>query len=223
MLKLEVIGNLGSDARLESSNGGEFVCFNVAHTERVSKSDGQVTEKTVWVSCTLNGRNEKLMPYLKKGQKVWVNGDPTFRTFHSEKQRQLVVGVNLFVRTLELVGAQPEAVPRVLFSTDGVQVDVSKYYWSKNDDNKPRALFSQGGAEFVQDNNGFIYPTGRETVQQEEQQNVQTTSDNNAGEYFGEPNDNNPLNVGNKTVDTQNANDQPSKTEEKKQTKSNKK
>lgn len=166
MMKLSIIGNLGADARLEAANGGEFVAFNVAHTETIHKADGSKQERTTWVSCTINGKNERLLPYLKKGTKVYAMGDPTFRTFHSEKQRQLVVGVNLFVRSLELVGATPDAVPRALFDTDGLQHNVEKYYWSENKSRKERSLYSSSGAQFIQDYKGFILPVGSEAAEQ---------------------------------------------------------
>lgn len=104
MLKLEVIGNLGSDAKLQESPGGKFVAFNVAHTsKRTDKSTGEVIERTTWVSCTWNGAGGNLLGWLLKGTKVYVSGDMTLREYKG-LDGLMHTGVNLFVRDIELCG-----------------------------------------------------------------------------------------------------------------------
>lgn len=105
MLKLSVIGNLGADARLQETINGKFIAFNVAHTnKRTDRSTGQVVENTQWVSCTLNGENHGVFPYLTKGTKVYVDGDLSLRSFTGQDGLQHV-GLNLFVRNIELCGS----------------------------------------------------------------------------------------------------------------------
>lgn len=115
MIKVEIIGNLGADAQLQEKNGNKFVAFRVANTDKwIDKSTGQVIESTQWISCTLNGDGGALLPYLKKGTKVFVRGNAQFVIFSSAKTRQMEVGVNLFVREIELCGgatAQETAKP----------------------------------------------------------------------------------------------------------------
>ena len=109
MIKIEIIGNLGADALLQEKNGNKFVAFRVANTDKwVDKSTGQVIESTQWISCTLNGDGGALLPYLKMGTKVFVRGNAKFVIFSSAKTRQMEVGVNLFVREIELCGGQKE-------------------------------------------------------------------------------------------------------------------
>ena len=109
MIKVEIIGNLGADAMLQEKNGNRFVAFRVANTDKwVDKATGQVIESTQWISCTLNGDGGALLPYLKKGSKVFVRGNAQFVIFSSAKTRQMEVGVNLFVREIELCGGQKE-------------------------------------------------------------------------------------------------------------------
>ena len=106
MLKLEVIGNLGADARLQENVNGKFVAFNVAHTSRrTDRSTGEVVENTQWVSCTLNGNGGNLLQFLTKGTKVYVSGDMTLRTYTGNDKLQHV-GINLFVRDIELCGGR---------------------------------------------------------------------------------------------------------------------
>lgn len=109
MIKVEIIGNLGADATLQEKNGNRFVAFRVANTDKwVDKSTGQVIEYTQWISCTLNGDGGALLPYLKRGTKVFVRGNAQFVVFSSAKTRQMEVGVNLFVREIELCGGAKE-------------------------------------------------------------------------------------------------------------------
>jgi len=75
MLNAAVIGNLGSDPELKhSANGTALLRFNVAANQRV-RVDGEWTDKTEWVRCTLFGaRAESLAQRLTKGTKVYVSG-----------------------------------------------------------------------------------------------------------------------------------------------------
>lgn len=109
MIKLEVIGNLGADAQLQEKNGNRFVSFRVANTDKwTDKATGQIIESTQWISCTLNGDGGALTPFLKKGSKVFLRGNAQFVIFSSAKTHQMEVGVNLFVREIELCGGQKE-------------------------------------------------------------------------------------------------------------------
>lgn len=109
MIKIEVIGNLGADAQLQEKNGNRFVSFRVANTDKwTDRATGQIIESTQWISCTLNGDGGALTPYLKKGCKVFIRGNAQFVVFSSAKTHQMEVGVNLFVREIELCGGQKE-------------------------------------------------------------------------------------------------------------------
>lgn len=155
MLTTIVIGNLGANAEFHSENGNEFVSFKVAHTDRYKGNDGQDKEETVWVSCVLNGRADKLLQHLTKGTKVCVVGDASVRTYHSKKMQRLVAGVNVFVRQIELIGARPDAVPPYLFDTEGVQHNITKYFFCQDIKNQP--LFDKDGTEYTVTKDGWVY------------------------------------------------------------------
>lgn len=108
MFKVEVIGNLGADAVVKSENGRDWVQFNVAHTDKWKSDDGTVHEQTQWVSCFINGRDTKALPYLVKGKQVFVRGDARLRTYSSEQQRGVVAGISINVREYELIGGKVE-------------------------------------------------------------------------------------------------------------------
>lgn len=74
MIETIMIGNIGADAKIVRTNGNEFVSFNVAHTDRYRKQDGQNVEDTMWVSVTMDGDGGNLLPYLTKGKCVCLRG-----------------------------------------------------------------------------------------------------------------------------------------------------
>lgn len=109
MIKVEIIGNLGADAQLQLVNGNKFVSFRVANTDKwTDKTTGEITSSTQWISCSLNGEGGALLPYLKKGTKVFVRGNAQFIIYSSAKSHKMEVGVNLFVREIELCGGVAE-------------------------------------------------------------------------------------------------------------------
>lgn len=108
MLKIEIIGNLGADAERKSSAYGDFYTFNVGSNRKFTNSSGVLETRTDWVSCNVNHDITRVLPWLVKGQKVFVRGDVSVRVY--EKNGQHFAGLNCNVRELELVG-QKEAKP----------------------------------------------------------------------------------------------------------------
>lgn len=109
MLKIEVIGNLGADAEKRSVNGSTFVALRVCHSHKiVNQSTGEVTEESVWLSCTWPGDGGKLLQFLKKGQKVFIRGNGSLRTFKSNKDGLMHAGLNIRVGEIELCGFAPQ-------------------------------------------------------------------------------------------------------------------
>ena len=112
MIKIEVIGNLGADAQVQTHNGNKFVSFRVANTDVwTDKASGEIHKETQWISCTLNGDGGSLTPYLKKGVKVFLRGNAQFVVYSSPKTKRMEAGVNLFVREVELCGGSKENTP----------------------------------------------------------------------------------------------------------------
>lgn len=156
MLKLQIVGNLGSDAEIYSENGHKFVKLSIAHTERRRNPDGSDRESTTWVSATINGDGGNLFQYLKKGTKVYAYGDVGLRVYHSEKERRMMPGMNLFIRDIELVGAQVDEVPRDLYDNEGVAYRVNKYYHCQGA--PTGVLQSKSGALFGVSAEGWVSP-----------------------------------------------------------------
>lgn len=156
MFKATIIGNLGANAEFHNENGSEFVTFKVAHNERFRSKDGSTNERSVWVSCILNGRADGLMPYLVKGATVALFGDLRLKTYHSAKMHALVAGADLFVRSIDLVGSRPDTIPSRLYDTEGIEHSISKWYYC--DTAKGRQLLTQSGDMYTVDANGWVSP-----------------------------------------------------------------
>lgn len=172
MLQVILIGNLGSDAETKSANGREFTTFRVAHNDSWTDQNGVKHESAIWVDCILNER-PKVADYLKRGQMVAVMGNASLRTYSSEKDRCIKAGLTVNVRTIELLGGSGDLVPSSLADVNGILHRVSKHYWT---DMPNITLFSQRGAQFVTDANGFVTPLQQTPVAEQ----AETTPEDNS-------------------------------------------
>lgn len=80
---ITIIGNLGKDPEIKKlQNGSSVAHFSVATTERWT-SNGERQERVTWfnVDCWQNGDKglvtNVIQPYLRKGSKVFITGQPT--------------------------------------------------------------------------------------------------------------------------------------------------
>ena len=74
--KVILIGNLGRDAEVRFTPGGQAVAtLNLATTEQWNDREGQRQEKTEWHRIVLWGKPaEALQQYLVKGKQIYVEG-----------------------------------------------------------------------------------------------------------------------------------------------------
>jgi len=111
MFKFEMIGHLGQDAQARHTAGTNQVAinFSVAYSERWKDSQGMVQERTTWVNCTLWRDQAKLaiVPYLKKGQLVYIEGRPEARGYTS-RDGQVRGDLRMHVSNVELLGSTPQ-------------------------------------------------------------------------------------------------------------------
>lgn len=169
MLQTIIIGNLGADAEVKTSNGKEFTTFRVAHSDRWKDESGQSHENTQWIDCVLSGK-PSVVEYLKKGTTVYVSGTATLRVYSSPKDRCMKAGLTINVRTIELIGGKVDNVPSMLYrADDGSQVDVTKWFYAQSlvrDESQPEhiALISRSQQQFYADRAGFVYPFTQDTA-----------------------------------------------------------
>lgn len=172
MLQAILVGNLGADAQVQSSNGSEFVSFRVAHNDRWKDDNGQVHESSVWVDCTMNGK-PAVFEYLRAGTMVFVQGALSTRVYSSAKDRCMKAGIKISVQRVELLGGQADPIPRQLVDETGTLHDVTKYYHT---DVAGCVLNSLRGNQFAVDDNGWVVP-----LEQAQQQIAETEKDKRHG------------------------------------------
>lgn len=160
MLQQIVIGNLGSDAEFKNENGHEFTVFRVAHTESWNDAAGQKQSRTQWVDVIMNGK-PNVLPYLKRGTMVCVIGSLTTRVYPSAKDRCWKAGLTINANRIELLGGNPDPVPRQLSDEDGTMHDVWKFFHT---DVVNCILMNSRGDRFQVDENGFIFPINETNV-----------------------------------------------------------
>jgi single-strand DNA-binding protein len=86
--KVILVGNLGRDAEVKVTAGGQSVAsFSIATTETWTK-DGEKKEKTEWHRIVLWGRQaDTLQPYLTKGKQIYVEGRLETRQWEKDGQK----------------------------------------------------------------------------------------------------------------------------------------
>lgn len=84
--KVQLIGNLGRDAELRYTPGGQPVAsFNMATTETWNDKSGQKQERTEWHRIVTWGKtSEALAEYLVKGKQVYVEGKLQTRSWEDK-------------------------------------------------------------------------------------------------------------------------------------------
>jgi single-strand DNA-binding protein len=98
--KVTLIGNLGADPEVRSTTGGQRVAtLSVATSRQWNNAAGERQEKTEWHRVVLwNTKFSQLADlaekYLKKGDKVYVEGRIEYRTWDDrEKQTRYVTEI----------------------------------------------------------------------------------------------------------------------------------
>ena len=130
MLHAIVIGNIGADAEVKMADGHKFITFRVAHNDSYTDAQGNKVERTAWVDCTMNcdAGEPAVLPYLKGGTLVMVQGSFSTRVYSSAQDRCMKAGITVRVQRVELLGGSADPIPRKIYDSDGVQHDVVKFY-----------------------------------------------------------------------------------------------
>ena len=172
MLKLELIGNLGADAEIVTTDGAKFVSFRVAHSEKWTGADGKEQSSTMWIDCIIQNADSKVVPFLKSGTKVFVRGYASTRVYSSKKDRCMKAGLTCKVLEVELCGGVSDDVPRQLIEPNsGALVDVTKHYWANIDTKSLKKddvfeLIDKQGNRYQGNKAGFVVPVKEEETEE---------------------------------------------------------
>lgn len=174
MIKVEVIGNLGADCEVKQSNGNKFGACRVAHTDKYTDAQGNVHESTMWVDVVIPDADNKVIPYLKAGVKVFVRGNASLRVYSSQKDRCMKAGLTINAREIELCGGSSDAVPRQLIDpSNGQLFDVTKCYWIDKPTKGMKKtdlvdITDAKGGQYKMDSYGFVHPVIVDSESEEE-------------------------------------------------------
>lgn len=110
LLKLQVIGHLGQDATTNVVNGKNVINLSVAFSEKWKDAQGVQKEKTIWVSASWWTDRTNILPYLKKGTMVYVDGQPDAKTYTTQRG-EVVAQLTVRVNEVKLLGSNKENKP----------------------------------------------------------------------------------------------------------------
>ncbi len=105
MLKMILSGALGHDAEVKEVGKKKAINFDVAVSMDYKDQQGNKVERTEWVKAVMwknDGQSTKVAEFLKKGQKVLIEGVPASEGFKS-KDGDIKSSLNVNVKELEFV------------------------------------------------------------------------------------------------------------------------
>lgn len=126
----DLIGNLGSDPELKTTQGGKkFLKFSLATSESWKGQNGEKQEKTQWHACTLwdESRAEGLSRILAKGDRVHVHGKIEYSTYESNGEKRYRTDIRVSDVTLCGSKRQEPAKPRLVELTENPGDDHNDY------------------------------------------------------------------------------------------------
>ena len=93
--KVILVGNLGKDAEVRVTPGGQSVAsFSIATTENWTSREGEKKEQTEWHRIVLWGKAaDSLQPYLVKGKQIYLEGRLQTRQWEKEGQKHYTTEV----------------------------------------------------------------------------------------------------------------------------------
>lgn len=105
--KVILVGNLGRDAELRYTPGGDAVAtLALATTEVYKDKQGQKQEKTEWHRVNVWGKTaENLSQYMTKGKQIYVEGRIETRTW-DDKDGNKKYSTEVKADTVTLLGSK---------------------------------------------------------------------------------------------------------------------
>lgn len=97
-----LVGNLGADPELKSTNSGTSVCnFSIATSRQWTTKDGEKKEDTQWHKIVVWGRmGENCKEYLAKGRQVYIRGRIQTRDWEDKE------GVKRYITEIHAIDVQ---------------------------------------------------------------------------------------------------------------------
>ncbi len=110
--KVTLLGNLGKDPEVKFLPSGQAVAnFSIATTDRVKdKASDQWQDRTEWHNITAYGRTAEIVrDYVKKGNKLYIEGRLTTRSWDDKETNKKVYRTEIVVNELVLLSGRGES------------------------------------------------------------------------------------------------------------------
>jgi len=129
---MTAIGHLGQDAIVREVNGKKVINFSLAHTEKYRDSSGIEKQSTTWIECNWWTDKTTIVPYLKKGTQIYVEGIPGIRQWDKDGK----VNSNMVCRiiSIQLLGNKSENQSTQNNNTGNSTVNTGAYVAPDNPD-----------------------------------------------------------------------------------------
>ncbi len=109
--KVTLLGNLGKDPEVKFLPSGQAVAnFTIATTDRVKdKTSNDYVDRTEWHNVTAYGRTAEIVrDYVKKGNKLYVEGRLTTRSWDDKETGKKVYRTEIVVSDVVLLSGRGE-------------------------------------------------------------------------------------------------------------------
>jgi single-strand DNA-binding protein len=103
--KTILLGNVGKDPEVKSTNGGTLVAtFSLATSERFKDKQGEVQEQTEWHNLVAYARGAEIIrDYVKKGSKLYVEGKIRTRSWDDKDTGKKLYRTEIVVGDISLL------------------------------------------------------------------------------------------------------------------------
>ena len=103
--KVLLLGNVGKDPEIASTNGGTLVAkLSLATSERFKDKQGDWQERTEWHNLVAYARGaEILRDYVHKGSKLYVEGRLTTRSWDDKESGKKIYRTEIVVGDISLL------------------------------------------------------------------------------------------------------------------------
>ena len=109
--KVLLLGNVGKDPEIASTNGGTLVAkLSLATAERFKDKQGEWQERTEWHNLVAYARGaEILRDYVHKGSKLFVEGRLTTRSWDDKESGKKIYRTEIVVGDISLISSSDGA------------------------------------------------------------------------------------------------------------------
>lgn len=108
--KAILLGHVGKDPEIRSTNGGTIVAsFSLSTADRQKDGQGNWQDRTEWHNLVAFNRTAEIIrDYVKKGSQLLIEGKIQTRTWDDRESGQKKYRTEILIYDLTLLGGRPE-------------------------------------------------------------------------------------------------------------------